>query len=190
MAKHMRLQHNILPPLPGRGGPRKRKRDDGIEVDVPQQGYTAFKVEGHTPTDAPWDAEDGVGLTPPVPGDERGERDYFSGNGHGHGQRSVTPDRLSAGSDGERDEPLPAYLLAARDPQTGRIHGRPEAMVRYLLMKARWEYQFEQHEMLLEELRTARYEEREARAAKDEALDQVLGMQLGCARFLSSFILL
>jgi uncharacterized Zn-finger protein len=28
MAKHMRLQHNISPPLPGRGGNRKRKRGD------------------------------------------------------------------------------------------------------------------------------------------------------------------
>jgi uncharacterized C2H2 Zn-finger protein len=28
LAKHMRLQHNISPPAPGRGGNRKRKRDD------------------------------------------------------------------------------------------------------------------------------------------------------------------
>ncbi|KAG2002548.1 transcription factor PacC, variant 2 [Coprinopsis cinerea AmutBmut pab1-1] len=37
LAKHMRQQHNISPPLPGRGGPRKRKRnqpgDDAVSVD-------------------------------------------------------------------------------------------------------------------------------------------------------------
>jgi hypothetical protein len=37
LAKHMRLQHNLTPPAPGRGGARKRKR--GVE-----EGNNMFSV--------------------------------------------------------------------------------------------------------------------------------------------------
>lgn len=37
LSKHMRLQHNLTPPAPGRGGARKRKR--GVE-----EGNNAFSV--------------------------------------------------------------------------------------------------------------------------------------------------
>ncbi|KDR72931.1 hypothetical protein GALMADRAFT_158573 [Galerina marginata CBS 339.88] len=71
LAKHMRLQHNISPPAPGRGGSRKRKRgaaDDqtqGTSTPVPSvvasvpssippnaSAFTTFKVEPHTPSEA------------------------------------------------------------------------------------------------------------------------------------------
>ena len=34
LAKHMRMQHNIIPPAPGRGGNRKRKREEPEPSDV------------------------------------------------------------------------------------------------------------------------------------------------------------
>lgn len=181
MAKHMRLQHNISPPLPGRGGNRKRKRDDNAngngEEDAIPQGYNAFKVEGTTPTEFPglnpWD--DGYDLEP-TPLDDR---EYFAS------RRSVSPDRTSTAS-GElgSEEGIPSYLRDAMDPQTGKIHGRSPAMVKYLVMKAKHRYVLEQHENLLEELRVVRYEERRTREEKEEALDLVLGAYYGCANLL------
>ena len=46
----MRIQHNIIPPAPGRGGNRKRKREDPEPANFIQQGpdkdgYGQFKVE-------------------------------------------------------------------------------------------------------------------------------------------------
>ncbi|KAJ7625546.1 hypothetical protein FB45DRAFT_1029905 [Roridomyces roridus] len=68
LAKHMRLQHNISPPLPGRGGSRKRKRgpDDTVDKEstktpppppqpaplAPQSSFSSFKVEPTTPLEA------------------------------------------------------------------------------------------------------------------------------------------
>ncbi|KAJ3496395.1 hypothetical protein NLJ89_g10490 [Agrocybe chaxingu] len=67
LAKHMRLQHNISPPAPGRGGSRKRKRgaDDnttqGTSTPVlvstplpsvpPASAFNKFKVEPNTPSE-------------------------------------------------------------------------------------------------------------------------------------------
>ncbi|KAF8216826.1 hypothetical protein K438DRAFT_1901439 [Mycena galopus ATCC 62051] len=60
LAKHMRLQHNISPPLPGRGGSRKRRRN-GEDADKnpntpppppappTQSSFSSFKVESTTP---------------------------------------------------------------------------------------------------------------------------------------------
>ncbi|KAI5117628.1 hypothetical protein M0805_001271 [Coniferiporia weirii] len=179
MAKHMRLQHNIPPPLPGRGGSRKRKRDDSNEADGtpgPNPSAPVLKVEGHTPTDLSagilWaEHEDGAGVTPPF--DERS--DYLNP------PRSTSPGGMSATSGGgdEREDSLPEYLLQQMDPQTGKIMGRSPAMVRYLIMKAKHRFVLEQHEGLLEELRVVRNEERRAREQKEETLDEVLRSYLG-----------
>ncbi|KAH8113003.1 hypothetical protein DFH11DRAFT_1878608 [Phellopilus nigrolimitatus] len=177
MAKHMRLQHNISPPLPGRGGARKRKRDDSNDADgTPGPPAPPLKVEGLTPTDlsagaAVWaEFED---ATPPI--DERA--DYIRA-------RSMSPGGASTAStgDGERgggSDGLPDHLLQRLDPQTGTILGRSPAMVRYLLMKAKHRFVLEQHESLLEELRVVRNEERRAREQKEEVLDDVLRSYLG-----------
>lgn len=205
MAKHMRLQHNIDPPLPGRGGNRKRKRDEVGDTALPPDianpaGYSAFKVEGRTPSDAAhsgspglWEHEEGSGYTPPV--DERTNGDYFvrrvrGGTSAGPGaiQGSVTPEDAPVDvpttvtielEDGLTLSGLPAHLVAVMDPQTGKIHGRSPTMVKYLVMKAKHRYILEQHENLLEELRVMRNEERRARELKEEALDQVLRSCLG-----------
>lgn len=174
MAKHMRLQHNISPPLPGRGGSRKRKRDEEVEAE----GAPTLKVEGNTPTElssgALW-AEHDEELGTPVR-DERG--DYLNPASISRGR---SPSALSAASGGgdEREDALPEHLLQHKDPVTGRIMGRSPAMVRYLLMKAKHRFVLEQHENLIEELRVARAEERRARELKEGALEEVIRMQLG-----------
>ncbi|KAI0065183.1 hypothetical protein BV25DRAFT_1822299 [Artomyces pyxidatus] len=153
LAKHMRLQHNISPPLPGRGGGRKRKRSPSTASAPPttnttstahpissvpsSSSFATFKVEPRTP--------------------------------------SVEP----AGADGDPDEDddaetLPLHLAQAVDPQTQTLMGRRIPMVNYLIMKAKMRFALEQHGSLVEELRVLRAEEQEMRAGKDEALDRVL----------------
>src|SRR5262245_50430411 len=133
LAKHMRLQHHVSPPLPGRGGNRKRKREESIPTSNPNQGnhfepstavgpppapsangspFSTFKVE---PSDIPL-AEGSL------------DGDHFA-NGHAQ-HRSDSPVELSV-SEGE--EGLPEHLLKAKDPVTGLIMGRTPAMVRYLV---------------------------------------------------------
>lgn len=175
MAKHMRLQHNISPPLPGRGGSRKRKRDEDFEME----GQLVLKMEGTTPTDlgagTPW-AEHEEGTETP-PRDERGEYLHPSA-----GTRGGSPSALSATSGGggdEREDALPEHLLQHKDPITGKILGRSPAMVRYLLMKAKYRFVLEQHESLLEELQVARGAERRARDQKEAVLSEVLQTFLG-----------
>lgn len=191
MAKHMRLQHSISPPLPGRGGNRKRKRGDAGGVDgssasasASAHGFGAFKVDAHTPTDVDSGNYDGT------PVDERG--DYFSRR-----PRSASPGAASEPStaaDGEhprvlnpdrddRDDVLPPHLAAALDPATGTIFGRSPPQARYLVMKAKHRFALEQHESLLEELRVVRCEERRMRVAKETALDGLLRATLGSVQF-------
>ncbi|THH06238.1 hypothetical protein EW145_g4228 [Phellinidium pouzarii] len=193
MAKHMRLQHNIPPPLPGRGGSRKRKRDESNEAEgagTPGSNSQApvFKVEGHTPTDlsvpAPWtEHDDAPGVTPPF--DERIDYLYPPPN-----PRSTSPGGMSAVSGGgdEHDDSIPVHLLQHLDRQTGKILGRSPEMVRYLIMKAKHRFVLEQHESLLEELRVVRNEERRAREKKEETLDEVLRSYLGSVTVSIKFI--
>ncbi|KAL5514079.1 hypothetical protein ACEPAG_2840 [Sanghuangporus baumii] len=171
MAKHMRLQHNMSPPAPGRGGSRKRKRDEEAETE----GTPALKVEGNSPTDLSagvmWGDEERIGTTPQ---DERSE--YLNPSGNPRGR---SPGALSSTSDEEREDALPEHLLQHKDPATGKIFGRSPAMVRYLVMKAKHRFALEQHESLLEELRVVRAEELRARELKEQALDEMIRIQLG-----------
>ena len=171
----MRLQHNISPPLPGRGGSRKRKRGDDppAAADVPPHpnaapdpaGFTTFKVEPHTPREP----------SPGPPGGSLGAGGLLARGGHeDHGQRSPSPE------DGGEDDGLPAHLADVADPATGLIFGRSPAMVRYLVMKAKEQYALREHYALIEELRTLRAQERAWREAKDVALDDVLRAEVGC----------
>ncbi|KZT18770.1 hypothetical protein NEOLEDRAFT_1159351 [Neolentinus lepideus HHB14362 ss-1] len=164
LVKHMRLQHNISPPLPGRGGNRKRKREEP-EPEVPAPlhgpGFTTFKVESHTPSEA---YDEGT-----LSGGEGG--DYFA-----YGRRSASP---SETGDSDKEEGIPPHLLQALDPHTGLIMGRSPSMVKYLVTKAKQQYAIQQHEALIEELRVVRHEERLMREAKDLAFDEVLRRTFG-----------
>ena len=92
------------------------------------------------------------------------------------GRRSLSPD---FDDDDEPDDGIPPHLVAQMDPNTGLILGRPPAMVRYLIMKAKHEYAVEQHAHLVEELRMMRHEEHIWRKRKDALLDEVLKQQFG-----------
>lgn len=163
LAKHMRMQHNMVPPAPGRGGNRKRKRDDAESNTQPTtDGYSTFKVD-------PPDNGDFDDRMSPV--DANGDQVNANGNG-----RSLSPD-LDEESDAE-DE-IPPHLLAMQDPQTGLILGRTPAMVKYILLKARHSHLLEEHAHLIEELRMVRHEEQQWRERKDALLDEVLRANFG-----------
>ncbi|PCH34634.1 hypothetical protein WOLCODRAFT_139478 [Wolfiporia cocos MD-104 SS10] len=164
LAKHMRIQHNISPPLPGRGGNRKRKREEPEASGAPHAaepspyGYSTFKVEPH----ADPSTEDVAHA--PVP--------------HGSAAALAANPADYYPEDPDEDD-LPTYLMAQQDKATGLIMGRSPAMVRYLIMKAKYRYALEQHEALVEDLRTLRHEERCWRERKDLVLDELLQQQFG-----------
>ncbi|OCH84844.1 hypothetical protein OBBRIDRAFT_807948 [Obba rivulosa] len=171
LAKHMRIQHNISPPLPGRGGNRKRKREetDSIPGAAGQgtSGYNMFKVEQTTPAEF-YSIEMDDGRLSPVDASGRQPRQVPA-------MRPASPDSEVV----DIDEEIPPHLMALRDPATGFIMGRSPTMVKYLLMKAKYRYAIDQHEALVEELRTLRYEEKCWKERKDLLLDELLRAQFG-----------
>ena len=173
----MRLQHNIEPPLPGRGGHRKRKREDAEpDAGLTLSAFNTFKVEPHTPGSE----VDDLSVTTEQKGDYFNHGNHPPANGVAP-RRSNSP--VGTADADYRDDPedgLPPHLLQAMDPQTGLILGRSPDMVRYLVMKAKHKYALEQHEHLIEELRIARYELKRVRADKDAALDELLRVNFGC----------
>lgn len=170
----MRLQHNISPPAPGRGGSRKRKRpadDYHSSVPAPSQPHTptgitgssfnTFKVESRATSELFDDDQypfinGGTPHSPPTP-PRRG---------------SLLPDDDEGYTSSE--DTLPPHLLAHLDPETNLILGRSSEMVQYLLMKSKHRYALQQHEELLEELRVTRNLLNKAKEAKEEAVDKVL----------------
>lgn len=186
----MRLQHNIEPPLPGRGGNRKRKRNDPADNNsnspnpISPASYTTstFKVESSTPVEFYLEEGDGKRVISPI---DHVRVDYFSTNhtstdaqpSHTSVQRlSISPPDVEDGDDDDDDDPLMHVVV---DPTTGLIMGRTPAMVRYLITKAKYGYALEQHEMLIEELRMARFQLGVERREKDECLDHFLRANFG-----------
>jgi hypothetical protein len=157
----MRLQHNVEAGAPGRGGNRKRKRDRE-EPSRPavstasDPAFSIFKVEPNTPSEIHMPSELGGSGTPAAD-------DYFNAG------RSPSP----------TDDGIPSHLAQDLDPATGLIRGRTPAMVKYLVMKAKYRFAIEEHSMLMEELRVVRAEECALRQGKDEALDSVMRMEFG-----------
>ncbi|KAH9923799.1 hypothetical protein B0H21DRAFT_712523 [Amylocystis lapponica] len=171
LAKHMRIQHQISPPLPGRGGNRKRKREEpevttNTHAPEPSFGYSTFKVE---PSHADLHGADfDDGRLSPLEGGS-----YTS---HTPLPRPVSPDFSDPD---DIDEEVPHHLLSLRDPSTGLIQGRSPTMVKYLLMKAKHRWVLEQHEALIEEVRILRHEEKCWRERKDALLDELLRTTFG-----------
>ena len=135
----MRLQHNMPPPPSGRGaaGTRKRKRSlspTQTNPPVPEQSaFNTFKLEPQTPSEL----DNGVGAG----------GDYFP---------TTTREEEDNEDDGE-DDGLPLHLQQLMDPGTGLIMGRPPALVKYIIQKAKLRYARETHEALIEELRCAEF---------------------------------
>ncbi|KAF5347717.1 hypothetical protein D9756_010308 [Leucocoprinus leucothites] len=205
LAKHMRLQHNIEPPAPGRGGNRKRKRgaeesstsaiQSNNQSPFPPSsglagpsGFSTFKVEPHTPSELLDDHSPYTDYPrgPDYALDTNG-RSRRSSSPNDHQPFSYTsvpfPSSGYANGNSEETDPsadsLPEYLTQQIDPKTGLIKGRTPAMVMYLLMKARHRYASEQHDLLLDEWKTTKQELRRLRDEKERALDDVLRVCFG-----------
>ncbi|KAG6910933.1 hypothetical protein DXG01_005987 [Tephrocybe rancida] len=187
LAKHLRLQHNIEPPAPGRGGYRKRKRgaDDQLSASTSQAPTTYVAPSDNSGTFSTF-------MFQPSPYPDELNIPVTHTNGH---RRSPSPHhrppRRRAGSP-ERNGPddddgynstgsdtIPDYLRKQYNPETNTIQGRSPAMVMYLLMKAKHRYALDQQESLLTELRDAKTELERQRDEKDVALDQLLGNMFG-----------
>ncbi|KAJ7722979.1 hypothetical protein B0H16DRAFT_1473124 [Mycena metata] len=195
LAKHMRLQHNISPPLPGRGGSRKRKRNAEDAEKNPhtpppppgppgpqQSSFSTFKVEPNPPLETEDPAT--VASTTSIL-DTRDFEAELKRQEELQRQRALSP--ISAGmrtpprAEPEDDEDvmpsvetLPAHLRARYVAKDNQVMGRSPAMVMYLLMKAKHRYAAQQHEQLQEELRAIRAELKKEKDDKELALDQLL----------------
>ncbi|CCM00215.1 uncharacterized protein FIBRA_02243 [Fibroporia radiculosa] len=171
LAKHMRIQHNISPPLPGRGGNRKRKREEpdpsGHAPEPPSFGYSTFKVEPNTHIDMHMGDAEESRLSP---------MDLNGSGAAAAAQRPISPDYIEYD---DTEDDIPPHLMARADPATGLICGRTHAMVKYLLMKAKHRWVLEQHEALVEELRVLRYEEKCWKERKDALMDELLRLHFG-----------
>ncbi|KDQ24731.1 hypothetical protein PLEOSDRAFT_1107661 [Pleurotus ostreatus PC15] len=126
LAKHMRLQHNISPPAPGRGASRKRKRNGGEDAnssarppDTPNHegsqrwsrhqppdaasGFSQFKVEPHTPSEL-----DSAALQEGEAGNYFGSK----GNGNTTNGTSFAQPQPKHGSMFTRNSPPPPFSSA------------------------------------------------------------------------------
>lgn len=169
LAKHMRLQHNMLPPPSGRGGSRKRKRGDspqpspahGLSTSGPADtsGFNTFKVEPRSPSEVGIPGADYFDSHPP-PGQE-----------DGHNEDGMEDD--------DGDDGLPPHLVRFMDPQTGLVMGRSPSLVKYIIQKAKMHYALETHAALLEELRVARAQAKEEKMKKEAMLDDLLRTVFG-----------
>ncbi|KAJ7735648.1 hypothetical protein DFH07DRAFT_893418 [Mycena maculata] len=183
LAKHMRLQHNISPPLPGRGGSRKRKRgpEDAEKVNTPpppppppvQSSFSTFKVEPSTPLAA----EDPTAVVSTI--SVMDPRDFEEPRNPRLSPISAgmrTPPRVA--EDDEEVLPsvetLPPHLRARYVAADNQVMGRSPEMVMYLLMKAKHRFALQQHERLQEELRVIRVELKKEKDEKEVALDNLL----------------
>lgn len=159
LAKHMRQQHHIEPPAPGRGGSRKRKRnaDDTVAppadaVNTSTTGFNTFKVEP-----------------------DAGLDEFPHGFANGRSSRPGSPrPGEEADGDSSSEDQLPVHLAQHFEPETGLVMGRTPPMVMYLLMKAKHRYALKENESLLEELRVARAELKRERDQKEVMLDRYL----------------
>ena len=197
----MRLQHNISPPAPGRGGgSRKRKRapDDQTQdtstpvastsLPVPYaipntSGFTTFKIQAQTPSEA----MEGMEFNPRH--DSVSARSYKGANGRQKRQlrqNPLLPHNTPSSDMGEEEDgytssssdTLPPHLQSLIDEKTGLVLGRSPAMVMYLLMKAKHHCAHEQNELLLEQLKAVKVDLKKEKDEKEASLDQFFQVML------------
>ncbi|KAK0489862.1 hypothetical protein EDD18DRAFT_1080855 [Armillaria luteobubalina] len=146
LAKHLQHQHKQSPPALGQGGLRKRKRNpDDIKVAPSMSMCSQMLTLG---TFSLFDL--------PALSEVGGE------------------DNEGYKSSGSSSDVIPPHLRMHLEPGTGRILGRSQEQVLYLLMKVKMRYAQEQNEVLQEELRVVRVEMRREREEKERVVDCVL----------------
>ena len=172
----MRQQHNRETSPSARSWNRKRKRgEDASRDDTP-----ASKIEGSTSTDVDAGTNQAVNEEPAGTALATGKHP-LSRMASALPPESYSQEAPETKVNGTRDDEddIPDHLMEYMDPVSGRILGRTPAFVRYILMKAKYQFATEQNEQLIEELRALRNEERYAREQKDQALDEVITTHLG-----------
>lgn len=129
----MRLQHNIEPPTPGRGGHRKRKRTSASPS--PSRSATP-SFNGAAEEESAWRSIE------PTDPDELELRDAElafnrkNGDGHSNGRAHHPPRNGGHPSEIEDlTDQLPPQLRSRLDPVTRTIDGRSVEMVLYLVTK-------------------------------------------------------
>ncbi|KAJ6519127.1 hypothetical protein C8R45DRAFT_1085176 [Mycena sanguinolenta] len=189
LAKHMRLQHNISPPLPGRGGSRKRRRtgdDADLSSNTPppppamptQSSFGTFKIE-------PNPAAEMEDLSAPI----ASSTSVLDSRDFEEPRPPENPRQMTPMSPGVRSPPrpmddddevmltvdsLPPHLRARYNPADNLVMGRSPAMIMYLIMKAKHRYASQHHEQLQEELRAIRAQLKKEKDEKEVALDNLL----------------
>jgi len=184
LAKHMRLQHNISPPAPGRGGgSRKRKRapDDQTQETSTPVASTSLPVSYAIPNT-------NMEFNPRH--DSLSTRSYKTGtNGRQKRQlrqNPLLPHNTPSSDMGEEEDgytssssdTLPPHLQSLIDDKTGLVLGRSPAMVMYLLMKAKHHCAHEQNELLLEQLKAVKVELKKEKDEKEASLNQFFQIML------------
>ncbi|KAF9476148.1 hypothetical protein BDN70DRAFT_952425 [Pholiota conissans] len=195
LAKHMRLQHNISPPAPGRGGSRKRKRaaDDqtqGTSTPVASvvvsphptlpnaTGFMKFKVEAQTPSEVVDDGNEYFS-TKGKSGAANGRPKRQSRASQLQGQNTPLEEEEEEGYSSSSSDALPPSLRSQLDESTGLVMGRTPAKIMYLLMKAKHKFAMEQHEELQEQLRILKNDMQTEKDIKEGTLDDYLRRMLG-----------
>lgn len=194
----MRLQHNISPPAPGRGGSRKRKRgatDDhtqgtstpvasavaSLNPAVPNvTGFVTFKVESHTPSEAVDDPNEYIATVPKSKANGK-QRRQLRGSQLQNRHSPSPEDEEEDGYASPSSEFLPPSLQAHFDENTGLVLGRTPAKVMYLVMKAKHRYVLDQHEQLKEQMRIMKDAVDAERNIKERTLDDLFHQMLGYA---------
>ena len=158
----MRLQHDISPPAPGRGGgSRKRKRAPDDQTQETLTPVTSVSVPYAIPkTRTNGRQKRQIRQNPLLP------------------HNTPSSDMGEDGYTSSSSDTLPPRLQLLIDDKTGLVLGRSPAMVKYLVMKAKHNCAHEQNEMLLEQLKAVRVELKKEKDEKEASLDQFFQVML------------
>ncbi|KAI6021016.1 hypothetical protein EDC04DRAFT_2734961 [Pisolithus marmoratus] len=176
LAKHMRLQHNMLPPPSGRGGSRKAEtwrvsptRSISRLVHFRTCGYLLGLTLSRSSLDhlqkLAFPVQTTLILTLHVVRDDDHNEDGID--------------------DDDGDDGLPPHVARLMDPQTGLVMGRSPSLVKYIIQKAKMRYALETHAALIEELRVARTQAKEEKMKKEAMLDDLLRAVFGYGHFIN-----
>lgn len=191
----MRLQHNISPPLPGRGNQKRKQArlEQRLKDEANGLGHLYLPSGSRDsdpfpePTFAGPNEEEYARIVHTAAGlDDPSLVSLRSGPSELGPDGTLptvptgnTPPPMSLIEDEEEEEFLPPSLMPHFDPNTGLVMGRSVPMTKYLVTKAKHQYVLAEHELLLDELELMRKEEERVRTSKDGVLDRVFVAELG-----------
>lgn len=183
----MRMQHNISPPAPGRGGNRKGKRKrEGTPPPTSATDHAQSSHAGSVKNEAGLEEDDLRGMAADDQATSIGASPPPSTQlptSHSHPDQPMNG-YIPGSGDSSDEEFLPPTLMPHFNANTGLVMGRSPILAKYLVTKAKHRYVVEEHELLVDELELIQGEEKRLRAAKDQVLNQVLFQEIGCVLLL------